>query len=486
MKKQRIPMFLHLLMGLLIVVACEKLEDPALEEEQSLENLKDVDELKKAGIGNAIFVSPEGPDYDTENLLNAFREAAERPGATLVELTEGTFYLDQLLIQDFQGWFRGAGIHKTTIHPVPQGITLEATTPFYQTEPFFLNFSGGDIRISDMCIDINLDDPVEPYDWWTGGQVTFLTGVIRIHGSSPEDYKANSLIQRISLKGKQVDLFDFTPYNVDNAIIIGGGYYTKPLKGNHRIQECQIHGAETGINTLGAANAKVVFGGSPHQGNNIRDVNTGIFCIANEASHFRIACNQISEVHAYGIYLEQGEKWPPPFMDPSLDPGKSNFFIHDNRVKLAEDPWSSVITLVDYFPLIDPSKQASFKVLNNQGELAKASQIFLLSYASNKVKVIYNQVIGIGWTGFYVYGPSYGFKMVNNDFTSFTSEYADIYLAEDTYDNLVVAKHHTTVFDFGTNNKFEGNVELNTALKNTNTDLPKVRINKERMEKYHR
>ena len=89
MRKQKFSMILLFLMGLLIIGACEKLEDPALEEEQSLEALEDSAELKRAGICNAIFLDPQGPEYDTENLMNAFLEASERPGPTLVQLLPG-------------------------------------------------------------------------------------------------------------------------------------------------------------------------------------------------------------------------------------------------------------------------------------------------------------------------------------------------------------------------------------------------------------
>ena len=61
MKKLKIPMMLLFLMGFLIIGACEKfedpdpifdptlviLEDPALEEDQSLETHEDADKIKK-------------------------------------------------------------------------------------------------------------------------------------------------------------------------------------------------------------------------------------------------------------------------------------------------------------------------------------------------------------------------------------------------------------------------------------------------------
>ncbi len=65
MKKNRIPMILLFLMGLLIIVACEKIEDldpkedpihetfedSTLEEDQSLETREEADEYKRESPG---------------------------------------------------------------------------------------------------------------------------------------------------------------------------------------------------------------------------------------------------------------------------------------------------------------------------------------------------------------------------------------------------------------------------------------------------
>lgn len=479
MRKQRFSMILPFLMGLLIIGACEKFENPALEEEQSLEAFEDDAALKAAGIGFAIVVEPEGPENDTENLRNAFQEAAERPGRVLIQLTQGTYYLDYMVIQDFEGWFRGAGKDKTVIHPVPGGIDIPVTTPFLETEPFFINFRGGDIQISDMSFDINLDEPVEPYDWWSGDQVTFMTAVIRISGSTPENYTANSLIRNISVKGRRVDLHDFTPYNVDNAIVIGGGYGTLPLGGNHLVQNCDFLSAETGINSLGASYSKLVFGGSPALGNSMKNLNTGIFILGSEASDFQISFNRMEDMHAYGGIEIVQESTTPPFA--YLNPGGSKFMIHKNSIELAPDPYSNAIALWDYLEQSDPDKKSDFKVIGNTASLCMPWQGFLASYAPNDVMAVRNKISGEAMTGIWVYGPSHGFQLVNNDFTNFNSIDADIFLSVYSHDNMVMAGHQTTVLDQGTNNTMRGNVELvSPALKSAGLDSPKVKSMKER------
>lgn len=481
MKKNRIPMILLFLTGLLIVGACEKLEDPKLADEQSLEALENDAELKGAGIDFTIVVEPEGPAYDTENLLNAFQEASERPGRTLIKLTRGTYYLDQIVIHDFEGWFRGEGKTRTFIHPIAGGINIPVTSPAFDAEPFFLNFCGGDIRISDMTIDINLDEPVVPFDWYMGGQVTFMGAVIRISGSTPENYTANSLIRNVSFKGKYVELIDFTPFNIDNAILVGGGFGMLPLGGKHTVQDCDFLCLETGINSLGASHSSLVFGGAPSHGNTMTNVNCGILAVASEASDFRISFNRMEEVHTYGGILIQQADIPPGFGD--LNPGGSKYMIMGNTIDLAPDPYSNAIALLDYLVLSDPNKQSDIKVIGNKASLCMPEQWFIAVYAPNEIKAIHNKVSGEADLGIYVGGPVHGCQFLNNDFGSFNCTFVDIYLDPDTHDNMVVAQDHTTVWNDGTDNIFRGNVELlGTALKSTSMGSAKARFSKEKVK----
>jgi len=304
--------------------------------------------------------------------------------------------------------------------------------------------------------------------------VTFMGAVIRVCGSTVEDYTANSLISNVAFIGRYVELYDFIPYNIDNAVVIGGGFGMLPLGGTHKVQACDFDCLESGITTLGVSHSTLVFGGSSSKGNTMHNMNSGILAVASEASDFTISFNRMEDMHAYGGITVQQADIPPGFGD--LEPDGSKYLIHRNTIELAPDPYSNAIALWDYLVLEDPGKQSEFKVIGNSASLCMPDQWFIGAYAPAEVKVFSNKVSGEADLGIYVGGPVYGFKLLNNDFSSFNSTFADIYLDPDTYENMVVAQDHTTVFDLGTDNTFQGNVELiNTALKSAPMDSPKVK-----------
>ncbi|MDZ7608613.1 MAG: hypothetical protein U5K79_24190 [Cyclobacteriaceae bacterium] len=77
------------------------------------------DEQAKASklTGPVIKVDPPGLD-DTENLVQAFADAKAAGLGATVQLNEGTYYIDFILVKEFSGTFNGAGMGKTIIKPV--------------------------------------------------------------------------------------------------------------------------------------------------------------------------------------------------------------------------------------------------------------------------------------------------------------------------------------------------------------------------------
>ena len=464
------------LTGLLIFGACEKLEEPELSNEQSLEALENDAELKAAGIGFAIVVEPEGPEYDTDNLLNAFQEVADRQEPGLIQLTEGTYYLDFMYVEDFDGWLRGAGKDQTIIHPVPEGVELPDVLPMLIPAPCYLNFAGGDFRISDMTIDINLDEPMQPWDFF-GVEETWMAGVIRITGSTAENYTANTWLNDLAVKGRYVELSSFTPYNVDNAIIFGGGVGMLPMGGTHRVQSCDFQLVETGINSLGASHSELVFGGSPPHGNTMQSMNCGILALHSEASDFRIAFNRMEDMLTFGgIYIEQDNvSWG------NLNPGGSTYLLQKNSIDLGAASYPNAITFADYLALSDPEKASEFKLIGNQVSVSEPGQWGILAFwGVQDGEIIRNQVSGESEAGIVLWGYVHGFEVVNNSFGNFSSLVCDVFLHDYSYENLIVATDYTTVYDFGTDNVLKGDVELlNAALKSAGKVL-----NEEKTSKY--
>jgi hypothetical protein len=67
--------------------------------------------------GSDITVKPTGVD-DTANLQCAFDAAAAAGPGTNVRLVEGTYHTAQIVVNDFNGQFSGAGVEKTLVLPL--------------------------------------------------------------------------------------------------------------------------------------------------------------------------------------------------------------------------------------------------------------------------------------------------------------------------------------------------------------------------------
>jgi len=92
------------------------------------------DESYVSQSGNTFTVMPTGSD-DTANIQCAFDEAvAAGPGAT-VELIEGTYHTAQIVVRDFVGSFRGAGMNKTVVQNLLKYEVNVTEDDFFNREP---------------------------------------------------------------------------------------------------------------------------------------------------------------------------------------------------------------------------------------------------------------------------------------------------------------------------------------------------------------
>ena len=129
----------------------------------------------------------------------------------------------------------------------------------------------------------------------------------------------------------------------------------------------------------------------------------------------------------------------------------------------------------------DSEKASEFKLIDNQISVTEPTQWGILAWGGPEDgEIINNQLNGEGEAGIVLYGPVSGFQLINNDFSSFNGLFSDVFLHPYSYENLVVARDHTTVWDDGTDNVLQGDVELlNAGLKSTGSGL-----NKEKTSKY--
>lgn len=111
-------------------------------------------ELKSAHV--EFTVEPNGTD-DTDNLNTAFADAVAAGPGTVVQLVEGTYFINFIEVREFNGQFRGAGKGKTVITNI-EGLDNGALAS-QNLNAVLLRFVGGDVCVRDITVQYNLDYP---------------------------------------------------------------------------------------------------------------------------------------------------------------------------------------------------------------------------------------------------------------------------------------------------------------------------------------
>ena len=212
--------------------------------------------------GDIFIVEPNGVD-DTQNIKDAFADAiAAGPGNT-VYLTEGIFYTGLLIIEDFDGYFMGAGKGNTHIISLTDLPCAEMMAQ--EMVPALITFSTGFPKISNMTIDI-VESPCQLYqNPWDVDQIQNLiaTMIIGPHaidesfdcsGEVPEVEEGHSMIDNVEFKVSgqnettyyHISIGGYTQVNDPNC-----ENWFKTIKGNHTVINCDFYGANvTGVNTF--------------------------------------------------------------------------------------------------------------------------------------------------------------------------------------------------------------------------------------------
>ncbi len=196
-------------------------------------------------MNNIVTLYPTGID-DTENLILAFQTVIEGgPGGT-VQLVEGEFVIsEEIVVVNFDGYFKGAGMHKTVLknkyteewpHRTEKFFPEVASLfLFYQTDEVVHNY-----HISDMKIIVQ--GWTYEYGSFIGINIFDIVG--RVNGDKTDLYETefNTYIEKVFFQGSVIDTWHYT--NVINTYQIGGefiltdAWYFKPVTGTHIIRNC--------------------------------------------------------------------------------------------------------------------------------------------------------------------------------------------------------------------------------------------------------
>ena len=147
---KRLPLLLVLAVALVCVLAAPALAGP-----------------------RTFVVAPSGAD-DTAALQQAFDAAVAAGPGSVVKLTAGKFYTNEILVDGFDGCFTGAGMDRTVVDTL-RGLDSElpgvklVMDPDDESVPLaewtsLIAFVRSDVRVADMSFDITAVEPCEQWE----------------------------------------------------------------------------------------------------------------------------------------------------------------------------------------------------------------------------------------------------------------------------------------------------------------------------------
>lgn len=134
-----------------LLVLCIALITSCVKDEALLEDEGDLLLKKgsKKGQVPTFVVEPTGID-DTQNLKDAFDAAIDEGNGSVVQLTEGEFFIDLIEVFEFNGTLKGAGKGKTVISTIADlSVDDFINRGLF---PSLLSFVGGDVCVSHLTI----------------------------------------------------------------------------------------------------------------------------------------------------------------------------------------------------------------------------------------------------------------------------------------------------------------------------------------------
>ena len=402
-----------------------------------------------------FYVHPSGGN-DTHNIQEAFNAAvAAGPGST-VQLSAGHFYTNTILVKNFDGYVKGAGEGQTVIDTArgidPSAPVVTPVTVYPGDQLVFLfGFKGGDVRVSDMSLDITPFSPAAP---WNQATETDLSTVLFVTGN------ASSAFDQVSFQAHAGDNDD--GYNVRYDILVEGTelvdsndntVYIGPTGGTHTVSRCSFAG-DYGIALEGLTAGRATITDSVFD-----DYVGGIFSIEASNSEIDVSHNRMQCSSWANVILYQGFVEVPPLPAP-------RYVISDNDMT-ANGTADAVYMEDDSLPYWGVPDRLHAVLAGNTIYLDNGGNGSGIAGAYTQgTQVLYNHIAGTGYAGIEVgttadFGapssPASDWLIIGNDVSgvnpvsAFGMPAAPIWLGLDASHCLVVGgKAPTQVLDEGT------------------------------------
>jgi hypothetical protein len=209
--------------------------------------------------GKTLKINPTGVD-DTANLQCAFDLAVAVGSGAKVQLSSGTFYTAQIVVDGFYGQFMGEGMDNSVVTNLPNLYVTPENMYFNPPSadnpwPSLFAFIGGDYIISDLAIHISGDDGTT--GWTIFGISPPITELA--HGVAILGDHANARFERVLVEGELAGNSLFG-YNLINGIFYEGfiGEYPPPISGKFQVYNSVFRRMASGTPVSNLENAKVI------------------------------------------------------------------------------------------------------------------------------------------------------------------------------------------------------------------------------------
>ncbi len=418
------------------------------------------DELSKAfkSNGPVFHVDPSGFD-DTDELLSAFASAkAAGPGAT-VQLTEGTFHISFMLIEEFVGTFNGAGMGKTIIEPLDDLPSMDMLNSNQQPE--LLKFLRGNVQITNMSF-LNLATDESPAE--------ILWALLGLHDwayselpNLPEDHKITAVVDHVEFAGMSGLPDD------PNIWILGAGIAAGPdfwwdnnlpySNADITVTNCTMHDMEQAFFILSMEKGKIVF-----NENGPVSSRSGLFFKENIGGSAIISDNDFYTTGMGSVYIDNAD-W---FLNEYKPSEGAQYEISRNEFHL-NNSWGAITIAddrVDY-GLVDNENPVQVLIEKNLFDLKGETWVGIWNWRTDDAVIRNNIFKGTAKVGIYVDPRTTNSLILGNNFSNLvcTSDIEWLPGYGENYKILLLGNintvvgggnNSTTVLNIGENNQITG------------------------------
>ena len=419
--------------------------------------------MLKTASGAVITLSPSQDGDDTDELLTAFEDAkAAGPGST-VQLAEGEYHIGFVLVEEFDGFFTGAGMGRTIIIP---NMNLD-NAPLYEQNlaPELLKFLRGDVKISGMSF-LNLEG--EP----STGDV--LWAFLGLHDwaynelpNPPEGHKITAAVDHVEFVSNPGP-YSWSPYGVYQAIGVGPDFvfdFNLPYSNTDvSVTYCTFSNMGLAFGNLGVDKGRTVF-----RNNAPVETDAGVLLVDNIGGSTIISKNE---------FFTSGWTNAVAVVDASYN--LNEFKLSDGcqyeisgNIFHATDAWGAITIADDRkgMGIVDNKNPVQVLIESNQFDLQGSTWTGIWNWITDDAVIRNNKFTGQAKTGIYVDERTTNSLMLGNSFSKLVCselEGPEIWWLPDFGEgfkiilwgnnNTVVGdgNNNTTVLNLGENNKITG------------------------------